>query len=203
MEQVSIRNPELLTCLNKYKDLVIPQRDKIELRGELDEENYYSSREHLNTMLDKADTHIGFPEVTYGNDLLDRSVSPFFEEVFEIRQELGNILVSPNCAVMMYYPEGGFMSWHNNHNCPGYNILLSWTETGNGFFKYLNLENDSLVTMHDSPGWTAKVGYYGSNDEPDKLYWHCAKAFEPRLTLGYVIPDKQMWEMMVDDIQAE
>jgi hypothetical protein len=57
--------------------------------------------------------------------------------------------------------------------------------------------------MPDKPGWFAKVGYYGHLGEPDKVYWHCARAYGPRLTFGYVIPDESLWEMMVADIQAQ
>ena len=57
--------------------------------------------------------------------------------------------------------------------------------------------------MYDEPGWTAKVGYFGTNEEKDKIFWHCARAYEDRLTLGFVIPDQNMWEMMCDDIQDQ
>ena len=100
----------------------------------------------------------------------------------------------------MYYPKGGYMGWHNNHNASGYNILFSYTRSGRGFFRY---KKDNVVTMEDSPGWTAKVGYYGNNKEPDKLFWHCARAYEDMLTLGFVIPNENFWNMMIDDIQSE
>ena len=39
--------------------------------------------------------------------------------------------------------------------------------------------------------------------EKDKLYWHCARAYEDRLTLGFVIPNKNFWEMMIEDIESK
>jgi hypothetical protein len=54
--------------------------------------------------------------------------------------------------------------------------------------------------MNDEPGWTVKAGYYGDKHEDDKIYWHCARAYEERLTLGYVIPDENMWNMALEDI---
>jgi hypothetical protein len=203
MEQVSIKNPELIEILDKYKNIVIPQKDTIKLVGEPDQNELHTSPEYLDEMIAKGDEFIGFPEASYGQDLIDRNASPFYSDCWDIRQELGELLVSPTCAVMMYYPENGFMSWHNNWNCPGYNILLSWSETGNGFFRYKNPTNGNITTMYDSPGWTAKVGYFGEKLEPESIVWHCARTYEPRLTLGYVIPDKNMWEMMIDDISAQ
>ena len=55
--------------------------------------------------------------------------------------------------------------------------------------------------MEDEPGWTVKVGYYGSFKEPDKIYWHCARAYDERITLGFVIPDEEFWKMMIDDLK--
>lgn len=198
MDSVSINNQELIDLLDEYTNLVIPRIDEIELRGETDENEYYTSDEYFET-IDK-DAHIGFPEECYGNDLIDRNISPFYDQVYDIRERLKRTLVSPTCAVMMYYPTGGYMGWHNNHNAPGYNILLSYTQNGNGFFRYKDPETGANVTMMDKPGWTAKVGYFGEKSEPDKLYWHCARAYEPRLTLGYVIPDETFWKMMIEDI---
>ena len=37
----------------------------------------------------------------------------------------------------------------------------------------------------------------------DNVYWHCARAYEDRLTLGFVIPDENMWEMMIEDISEK
>ena len=56
---------------------------------------------------------------------------------------------------------------------------------------------DTIETMNDPAGWNAKVGYYGGKDDP---YWHCAGSTSPRQTIGFVIPDKDMWEMMIEDI---
>lgn len=203
MEQVSIKNPELIKLLDQYQNLVIPQTEKIKIEGETDQDEKYTSTEYLDEMIAKGDEFIGFPEKTYGQDLIDRNASPIYNECWDIRQELGEVLVSPMCAVMMYYPKGGFMSWHNNWNCPGYNILLSWSRGGDGFFRYKNPKNGNITTMYDAPGWTAKVGYFGGKDEPESIFWHCARSYEPRLTLGYVIPDETMWNMMIDDIQDQ
>ena len=55
--------------------------------------------------------------------------------------------------------------------------------------------------MYDSPGWSAKVGYFGGKDEgAENIVWHCAGSKLPRQTLGFVIPDRDMWQMMIDDI---
>ena len=201
MQTIEIKNIELKNLLNDYSEW-FENLDKtsIKVRGQKDIDEYYTSEEYLSSMDKKI--HEGFPEKTHGIDLVfcDSIDDNIRKRIRQVDMDFNSVLGSERCAVKMYYPEGGYMGWHNNHNASGYNILFSYTKNGNGFFRY---KTDQLVTMNDSPGWTAKVGYYGNNDEPDKLFWHCARAYEDRLTLGFVIPNKNFWEMMIEDIESE
>ena len=201
MQTIEIKNIELKNLLNDYSEW-FENLDKtsIKVRGEKDIDEYYTSEEYLSSIDKKI--HEGFPEKTHGIDLVfcDSIDDNIRKRIRQVDMDFNSVLGSERCAVKMYYPEGGYMGWHNNHNASGYNILFSYTKNGNGFFRY---KTDKLVTMNDSPGWTAKVGYYGNNDEPDKLFWHCARAYEDRLTLGFVIPNKNFWEMMIEDIKSE
>ena len=38
----------------------------------------------------------------------------------------------------MWYPKDGYIAWHNNWNVPGYNVLFTYTETGNGYWRHIN-----------------------------------------------------------------
>jgi hypothetical protein len=147
----------------------------------------------------------GFPEVTHGCDL--GQWKPPQPELRDALKKLDNDLLawsgSRNNAVKMLYPKGGYMGWHHNANASGYNILLSWSKEGTGYFRYQDPVTKEIVTMHDTPGWTCKVGYYGKFTEADRIYWHCANAaHEERFTLGYIIPHLGMWEDMCADIQS-
>lgn len=201
MQTIEIKNIELKNLLNDYSEWFENlDKSSIKVRGEKDIDEYYTSEEYLSSIDKKI--HEGFPEKTHGIDLVfcDSIDDNIRKRIRQVDMDFNSVLGSERCAVKMYYPEGGYMGWHNNHNASGYNILFSYTKNGNGFFRY---KTDGLVTMNDSPGWTAKVGYYGNNDEPDKLFWHCARAYEDRLTLGFVIPNKNFWEMMIEDIKSE
>lgn len=147
----------------------------------------------------------GFPEVTHGCDL--GQWKPPQPELRDALKKLDNDLLawsgSRNNAVKMLYPKGGYMGWHHNANASGYNILLSWSKEGTGYFRYQDPITKEIITMHDTPGWTCKVGYYGKITEPERIYWHCANAAqEERFTLGYIIPHLGMWEDMCADIQS-
>ena len=201
MNTIQIKNKDLVNLLNDYSNwFESVNKSSIKVLGKKDENEYYTSDNYLKK-IDKKN-HEGFPEKTHGIDLVfcDSTDNEIRKRIRKIDLDFNSILGSKHCAVKMYYPAGGYMGWHNNHNASGYNILFSYTKNGNGFFRY---KTDKTYTMHDKPGWTAKVGYYGNNKEPDKLFWHCARAYEDRLTLGFVIPDRSFWEMMIEDIELE
>ena len=170
--------------------------------------------EYLKEIVDKDGAHEGYPEETYSVDIgmLDclpydnRHIDVIFEHQKK-RQEMSlaltTILGARNQAVNVYYPAGGFMGWHNNWNAAGYNILLTYSQDGDGFFRYRDPKTHKIITMEDRVGWSCKVGYYGRGREPDKVYYHCAGSNSPRLTLGFIIPDLDMWRDMIEDITGE
>ena len=201
MQTIEIKNIELKNLLNDYSEWFENlDKSSVKVRGEKDIDEYYTSEEYLSSIDKKI--HEGFPEKTHGIDLVfcDSIDDNIRKRIRQVDMDFNSVLGSERCAVKMYYPEGGYMGWHNNHNASGYNVLLSYSKNGNGFFRY---KTDKIVTMFDKPGWTAKVGYYGNNNEPDKLFWHCARAYEDRLTLGFVLPDEDFWKMMIEDIESE
>ena len=204
MINIKIQNKEKINLLNDYSTWIENLNKSVfKLQGKIDENDYYTEEEYFKT-IDK-ENHIGWPEVSYGADIsyTNRTSIDLRERIRRIDSDFNDILSAKHCAVKMYYPEGGYMGWHNNHNASGYNILFSYTKNGNGYFRYKDPITLETITMHDVPGWTAKVGYYGNLEEKDKIYWHCARAYETRLTLGFIIPDKNFWEMMIEDIQDQ
>ena len=212
MKWVNIENKEFLDILTDYSDWFFAS-DYSKLaeisnhwgrhRG-MDVEEACSEK-YLKHIVDKDGKHIGWPEVTKSVDIASDEQVPkdHKQKRNELDQELCQFLGAKNQAVNVFYPEGGYMGWHNNWNAPGYNILLSYSKTGNGFFRYLDPLTKEIITMEDKPGWTCKVGYYGKGREPDKVYYHCAGTYEPRVTLGFIIPHLDLWRNMIEDISEE
>jgi|TARA_Y100000361_G_scaffold37487_1_gene32094 hypothetical protein len=201
---------ELLDILEPFSDWFFKQdlAELTELANNNDKHTndleYSCSEEYLKEVVEKDGEHIGFPEISYSFDMnMDRCPQLFSKKIWELNSELGAFLGARNTAVSVYYPTNGFMGWHNNWNAHGYNILLSYTKAGSGFFKYRDPKTHEIVHLQDPGGWSSKVGYYGRGREPDKVYYHCAGTFEPRITLGFVIPDLWMWRDMVADISGE
>lgn len=203
MKTIEIKNQQLKDILNVFLlSLLTADRSTFPYPKSDITCDYACGEEYLKVMQSKkAD---GFPEKTYGIDLM--RFSPPTQNLRDALKTLDKDLIawsgSRNNAVKMLYPKGGYMGWHHNANASGYNILLSWSEKGTGYFRYQDPVTKDIVTMHDEPGWTCKVGYYGKLTEPDRLYWHCANAeHEERFTLGYVIPHEGLWTNMCEDIQ--
>ena len=209
MKTIQIKNNDLKNILGKFLPVLLAvDRSKFPYGQSSKEKDpitpeYACGNEYLTHMQSKKVD--GFPEKTYGVDLM-KFTTPF-QSVRDALKTLDTELLawsgSRNNAVKMLYPKGGYMGWHHNANAAGYNILLSWSEKGMGFFRYQDPITKEIITMQDTPGWTCKVGYYGSWTEPDKIYWHCASAeHEERFTLGYIIPHEGMWQDMTEDIQS-
>lgn len=208
MKTIEIKSPELQTILDQFL-VVLLQSDRTGFpyqQGKQFDPKFTSDfacgDDYMQIM--QAKKVDGFPEKTLGVDLM--SFQPPKESLRKALSKLDHDLLSwsgsRNNAVKMLYPKGGYMGWHHNANAPGYNILLSWSKDGSGFFRYQDPITKEIITIHDTPGWTCKVGYYGKWSEPDRIYWHCASAeHEERITLGYVIPHEGLWTSMCEDIQ--
>lgn len=212
MKWVSINNTEITEILNTYSDWFFEQdlsdltaisQNEGRHKGMLLEEG--CGEDYLKEIIKKDGKHIGYPERTISVDISseDRASSEHKKMRMKLADKLCSYLGARNQAVNVFYPSGGFMGWHNNWNASGYNILLSYSKEGKGFFRYRDPLTKEIITMEDKPGWTCKVGYYGRGREPDKVYYHCAGSYEPRITCGFIVPHLEMWQDMIEDISGE
>lgn len=163
------------------------------------ETQYAVSDEYLSLMKARPN-NVGFPEEAYGADfkfLRNYDTDKFHDHVRELDKVLMNFTGSRNNALKMFYPPGGYIGWHNNANAPGYNILFTYSETGEGDFRYIHPQTGELVIMPDKKGWSCKVGYYdvvGGNP-----LWHAAWTGCNRLNWAYII-HPTLWIDMADEL---
>lgn len=169
--------------------------------------NYHpASDEYLFEAFKLPAQEFGFPRRTCGLSALRSyptsiDVSFSLEEYNKISKKIANFLGAPTNAVAMLYPEKGYMGWHHNGNASGYNILLTYNVTGNGSFDYWNREKSEIVSMRDDVGWTVKVGRFsGYKDGLDKLFWHRARTESPRITIAWILDQKDLWIDMIKEI---
>lgn len=217
MQAISNISSELTTILTEFSDFFF-SRDYSHLEQFIGTNNnlkdvaIQSMAEEATSMeyLQKALQHpkdYGFPRHSWGLELkMDSSYYSDDELKVKIKHtddKLMKFFGARNNALQMFYPSGGYIGWHNNANASGYNIVLSCNPGGDGEFEHWDHINNKLNVFKDQPGWNCKVGYFGSFKEPEKMYWHCARTRTPRLTLSYVIFDKNLWESMVEDINGD
>ncbi len=212
MRTLSKIHPALLKILDDFVDWFFQQDlSQLKTRRRDDFKKNLShiectDRKYLEEALPTPD-RFGFPRDCYGVDMVIHNPNDignfptYFDPVLrKLDDDLITFLGARNNALKMYYPPQGFIGWHNNGNASGYNIVMSYSKTGKGSFYSYDLKTKEIIEYKDNPGWNIKVGYFGKFSEPDKVYWHAARTECDRVTLSYIIYDKNIWDNMVDEI---
>ena len=189
---------------------------------------YSTSVECLKSM--DPNIHDGFPPDSFGYDLnystMKRTLEveghkwpqeeqdwmkKYIEMSEHIDDTIGTYIGYKFCALKMFYPEDGYIAWHTNWNVPGFNCLFTWSD-GSGYWRHLDASQEQpgsiqpdpetkLVHLQDKDGWHCKLGYYGMKEEHNKIMWHSAYG-GPRITLGFVVFDKNIWDDIVEEITS-
>lgn len=208
MQSICPKNQKMLNHLNGlYKDITNPKvlkhtKNNIEYRHDkLDSQHYPTSIEYLNYAIENLPVeNYAFPRASIcsSRDAIKLGLAEFNcdSNFKKLKASLG----VEHVAVVTYYPKGGYMGWHHNCNAPGYNILFSHSVSGNGYFKYRNPKTKKIVTMTDTPGWNVKVGNFDAGKNNENLFWHTAWTGEPRITVAFVLNEKDIWLNMIEDI---
>ena len=220
MKNIEINNQEVLEALNEYKDFLM--RGDIDnhlflMAGEeQDKKDYYTGEEYLKKIISQGESHLGFPNVmrSYTGLMPQKSYDgkperykstrsqEFVDASSKLNSRLMEVLSAKTNTLNTVYPPGGFISWHNNANASGYNILFSWSETGDGWFDYWDIEKQEIVRIHDVPGWQCKMGYFGPYYKPETLCYHTAATECWRISVAYVFAEADtMWKYVIEDIE--
>lgn len=124
-------------------------------------------------------------------------------KILQYNIDIQYFLGSRNAGIFTYYPPNGYISWHNNANAPGYNVLFTWSETGDGYFAYRD-ENNQTVKVHDKKGWSAKMCYFPSYSEEIGTFYHSASTNCRRITCAYRFEDGEaIWKDLKEDLENE
>ena len=210
MQTFEIKNPRVLALLERLRYLYRDKYDVTQtntLIGSFDDDaNRWLSKEFRNSIIDMGRDHNGGPPMARSYALKpdhyrgsDANYAKDFAEIDEaIKTELG---LNVNALSQLYPPEG-FIAWHNNANASGYNLIFTWSEKGDGWFKYIDQAGEE-VTMPDTKGWSLKAGYFGNYDDGYTCY-HAAYTKCWRMTHSFVVAkDKDYWLDCLDYISTE
>ena len=208
LTNIEIKNQRVLDLLNYSLDLhqnkwnVETNNNMI---GELGRDpDRYVGEECMRKVIDLGREHTGTPYNACSYALKPDHYlgdDPQYKKDFdafshELMIELG---VRVN-ALSQFYPPEGYIGWHNNADAPGYNLIFTWSETGNGWFKFID-EHGIIQTIYDTPGWSLKAGYFGTYDEGNVCY-HAAYTKCWRMTHSFVVErnDKDYWLDCIEHI---
>jgi len=226
LKHVPINNPELLEILDGYTKLHTLEgfEDKVHLSASehARQRPYWVGDNHRHEIISQGTRHEGFPEQLVGYNLklgernhqiFTKDADPVFKRdltknLADLNDKMMNFLSVRNNALCAIYPPGGLISWHNNANAAAFNLIFTWSEFGEGCFKYIHPVTKEEVVCEDEAGqWTCKAAYFGHYGEDDKLLYHAADTDNWRTTVSYTFNTEQaseeFREMVIADISSE
>lgn len=162
-----------------------------ELAFQAEEEHEYSpdweeqiSSKALNLLLDDPTNPIAYHKISrkisikekgskdkrnYPSLVLTQTLKDIFPD-YELKQS--------GC---FYYPKGGFMGWHTNHDTKEDRIYITFAEEDKqSFFRYY--ENGNIITDYDDKGITIRR-FSVAGGPP--FFWHCVGSNTNRFSFGY------------------
>jgi hypothetical protein len=217
MRSVTVKNETILGILNEFKDLWWSKKDtdlkKYHLGSSDTNREDYITEEYKNKIMVMGGLHNGFPEKLKGYSLKAESInginkydSTISERFTILNEKLQQELGTQHNALSTVYPPGGFISWHNNANASSYNLIFTWSENGDGYWKHVDPYTGNEVLVKDVPGWQCKAFYFGSyEDNHEDLVYHMASTDCWRMTISYIFDryHKEYWEDVIEELETE
>lgn len=161
-----------------------PPEDKSGFKHRTSEETF--RKEYL----PYADDHIGYPVEWYS--VATEDLRDWYNENDQwdglnnyVRYDLAAELGAAANALFSFYPPKGFIGWHTNWNAYSYQVLFTWSETGDGYFSYYDVPNDEVIIVPDKKGWSAKTYFFAPKEDTQNHCWHTAYTECDRMTLCY------------------
>jgi len=220
--EINVVNPQILSVLDKTRDMFLEHEDTCTELAEVildsmslqDEKTYvddgidktptpdwekYCSEEWLWKQYDKGENHSGFPEQAYGFQVAHgvRNRPDLFTDLKNwAKGDLPREFGASSSSLVSYYPPNGFVGWHTNWNAFGWQMILTWSQDGDGYFSYYDKEKNEIITEQDVKGWQGRWYRFGRLDEPEHHCWHCAWTNCPRITLAFKFPYGKLSERL-------
>lgn len=204
MYPIKIQNDSLQKTLDNISQIFTENLETLQINTENQKCNIITDIAGYDDLyLEKAQkqdwTQFGFPRATNFLSVQNDAewITLLKRPVFKLQRKL----CAYANALTVIYPAEGYIGWHHNGNAPGYNILFSYSLEGKGYFKYYDYKSSSVLKIKDHTGWNVKVGYYpDQTKELDRVYWHSAYTETPRLSIAFIVSDRNLWLSMIKDI---
>jgi len=209
LKSYDIKNERIISILGEIENMYINKYDipvSNELRKSVEKfPDYYISDEFRDIIIGMGDTHSGAAEhsLSYGikpDHYNGEYKAEYRAEYNDIDSRIKTELGIQYNALSQFYPPGGYIGWHSNADASAHNLIFTWSETGDGWFTYIDPITKEVVVMPDKKGWTLKAGYFGRYGS-DSVIYHAAKTNCKRLTFSYTLGhDTEYWGDCIDYI---
>lgn len=210
LEKFEIKNPRVLEILERfrytYREMYRPEEsNRMLVREQLGMADHYTGENEMRRIVDMGTKHGGAAENSVCHPIKPEfydgpDINTYARRYSELDRDLKTELGLGSSALSTLYPPGGFIGWHNNANASQHNLILTWSETGDGWFRFIDPKTKELVTIPDQKGWNMKAGHFGAYGSGDVVY-HAARTNCYRMTLSYVLGhDLEYWKDCIDYI---
>ena len=206
----TIKNAEVLSILEDfrytYRDMYQPENTNnclfTEMKGMAE---HYTGEEEMRRIINMGQEHSGSPENSVCYPIKPDHYKGTHPQEYSktwnmLNSKLTEELGVQDSALSTLYPPQGFIGWHNNANAAAYNLIFTWSQDGDGWFKYVDPKTQEVVTIKDDKGWNLKAGHFGEYGSGDVVY-HAASTECYRMTLSYVLGHSEdYWKDCIDFI---
>lgn len=205
-----IKNSAVLDMLEDfrytYRELYQPELTNNclfdEMKGKAD---FYTSEDEMYRYIDMGEDHDGSPESSVCYAIKPQHYNGTHPEEYrktwnQLNDTMKTELGVQTSALSTLYPPGGFIGWHTNANAAAFNLIFTWSEKGDGWWKHVDPKTGEVITIPDKEGWQLKAGQFGSHGSGNVVL-HAAKTNCFRITLGYMLGhDEHYWKDCIDYI---
>ena len=212
MQNIDIKNPRVLALLDHIRYLYREKYDVTKTNNMIgswdDDSQYWIGDSFRDKIISQGRDHNGSPDrarsYAIKPDHYNGEDPQYEKDYVELDSNLKFELGLKTNALCQLYPPEGFIGWHNNANAEGYNLIFTWSETGDGWFKYVDkYGKGDIITIPDKKGWSCKAGYFGSYEDK-RLCYHAAYTKCWRITQSFIVSqDEDYWKDCLDYISEE
>lgn len=209
-----IKNRSVLDLLEDfrytYRELYQPEKtNRILVESMVGMADHYTGEDEMIRIIGLGAEHLGAAENSVCHPIKKEFYNGTHPEEYEktwshLNDKMKTELGLQSSALSTLYPPGGFIGWHNNANASAFNLIFTWSEKGDGWFKYIDPKTLSttreVITVPDKRGWQLKAGHFGAYGSGDVVY-HAARTNCYRMTLSYVLGhNEDYWQDCIDYI---
>ena len=152
MQIVDIKNFDVLDILQDFRYTFMIKYDVTKTNTFINDDrnsDYWCGDEFLNSIKlnhdgspDAARSYCLKPDHYEGDEKTDYCLD-YISLDSRLKTELG----VQYSALSQLYPPGGYIAWHTNENACAYNLIFTYSETGDGYFEYIDPKTGDKIML--------------------------------------------------------